>query len=117
MYVHTHHALVQLDPREPLSLTDAIGTRLRARSGTAWVTIDNDTQDRVLEPGDELLIASRARVLVSSLGGQASVELCEPRAARRRPFAAGAWIGRLAAALGLAQIRSLSGSVSAVTRA
>ena len=76
------HALLQLQTRQPLRLTDALGTRVRAMHGTLWVTIDHDPRDRILEPGESTVVDSRRPVLITALGNAASVSLC---AAKSRP--------------------------------
>ena len=76
MTIDLRRARIQLSGRQPLSLTNARGTRVRAVDGTSWVTIDHDRRDWVLEPGDELVVDSRARVLLTSLGRSATIDLC-----------------------------------------
>ena len=101
MRLDTRHALIELNAVQPLSLTDALGTRLRGVSGTTWVTVDNDAEEIVLSPGDEWVVASRQRVLVSSLHGNSSVDLSAP-SADDLPTHTGLWatgLGRLANAL------------------
>jgi len=94
MTIDLRHARVQLSSRQPLTLADARGSRLRALAGTAWVTMDGDSRDWVLEAGDELQLASDRRVLVMALGpAQATMELCTRR---DRP---GGWRARIAQAL------------------
>lgn len=77
MHLNIHQALVPLTSPVPLRLTAARGTRVRSLSGTLWVTIDGDLSDHMLEPGESVLIDSDAQVLVSPLGGTATVGLCE----------------------------------------
>lgn len=103
MTLDLSRARIQLSGRRPLTLTDARGTRLRAVDGTSWVTIDHDRRDWVLEPGDELVVDSAARVMLTSLGRDATIDLSAgtPRpAAPRRALAwlAQAWPGGTRAA-------------------
>ncbi|OYU98509.1 MAG: hypothetical protein CFE45_16230 [Burkholderiales bacterium PBB5] len=95
-HLHTHSAVLQLPAGQPLRMTRASGTRLHAAAGDLWVTIDGDTTDHVLAQGDSLLIASAEPVLITALGGRASVAVCSPRTRRlaglrgwTRPWAKG----------------------------
>jgi hypothetical protein len=77
MHLHIHQALVPLTSPMPLRLAGARGTRVRSLAGTLWVTIDGDLRDQVLERGEALVIDSDAEVLVSPLGGSATVGLSD----------------------------------------
>ncbi len=95
MTIDLRRARVRLSARQPLSLHDARGTRLRAVAGTAWVTMDHERRDWVLEPGDELVVDSAGAVLVMALGRQGTtIDLCT----EARPVAPG-WLDRLARVL------------------
>jgi hypothetical protein len=72
------HARVQLPADQLMRLTHARGTRLRAITGTSWITIDNDPRDLVLQPGEEWVVDAEQPVLVTSLGGVATVAVCAP---------------------------------------
>jgi hypothetical protein len=85
MHLDIHQALVPLLSPVPLRLVAARGTRVRSLAGTLWVTIDGDLEDRVLEHGESLLIDSDAPVLVSPLGGTATVGLCDQPQPAARP--------------------------------
>lgn len=88
------HALLQLPQRQPLRLTDALGTRVRAVSGTLWITIDHDPRDRILEPGQSTLVDSSQPVLITALGSPASVSLCAAKPGAGLVQQARAWMGR-----------------------
>ena len=75
MRIDAERTLIQMTERQALRLTDAQGTRLRAVAGTSWVTIDHDGRDLLLEPGDELLIASPQPVFASALSGCATLSV------------------------------------------
>lgn len=83
-------------------LDDACGTRVRCEAGTLWLTIDGQLDDLVLEPGESLLLRTRARVIVQALGGSA-------RVAMRTGLAPADCRGSLAQRL----VRALRGLVSA----
>jgi hypothetical protein len=96
------HARVQLPADQLLRLTHARGTRLRAIAGTSWITIDDDPRDVVLNPGDEWVVDAERPVLVTSLGGAATVAVCAPDAvegtARLAARRAAGWVARHARA-------------------
>ncbi len=78
------HIRIRVDALQPLTLTHAHGTRLRAVAGTMWVTVDHDSRDWVLEPGDEMVVESTQRVLVTPLGrGETTIDVCTPTRGRR----------------------------------
>ena len=106
MDVHTRHAQVQLNAHRSMSLIDAHGTRLRATSGTAWLTIDDDLRDLVLSPGEEWVVDSSHRVLVTPLGRETvELELSEadsaPDIGRPSEPSTPAWFDRMTRALHL----------------
>ena len=96
MAIEMQRGRIQLCHRQALSLSDARGTRLRAVAGTSWVTIDHDRRDWVLEPGDELLVDSAARVLLTSLGPHATVDIAADAPQRSPRTGPLAWLGRAA---------------------
>lgn len=68
---------------QPLVLTRARGTRVRAITGGVWATVDRDTRDWVLEPGDELVVESNERMLLTALGrDETTIDLRAPHARR-----------------------------------
>jgi hypothetical protein len=95
LQLHTRQARLNITERQPLRLTGAAGARLRSVDGALWVTIDHDPRDQVLMPGDSLTIASSLPVLVTALGGTATLSLCTPATA---PTAARHWWTRRAEA-------------------
>ena len=64
-------------------LPEARATHLCSASGTLWITIDHDTRDIVLEPGQCFVVQSAEAVTVSALSGPAVLDLrpAEARAA------------------------------------
>ena len=77
MHLHIHQALVPLTSPMALRLGGVRGIRMRSLDDTLWVTIDGDLRDQVLERGEALVIDSDAEVLVSPLGGSATVGLSD----------------------------------------
>lgn len=98
MWVHTVKIRLALENERIARLDQVRGATLRVRCGTAWITIDNDRRDIVLEAGDRFVIDTAQPVLLQSLGGEAVVDVLEPmrgRPAHSRP----GWAARLGTAL------------------
>ena len=84
-------------------LVNACNTRLTCLSGQAWITIDGDPRDIVLEAGEQFVIDSNRKVVVHPLRAGQPMELavdasaapCKPR--RRSGFAG--WLQAVQAAL------------------
>jgi hypothetical protein len=51
------------------------GVRLTVARGTAWLTIDGERRDVVLNPCDEFVIASDADVAVSAIAGPVEISV------------------------------------------
>ena len=66
-----------LEMGEVLSLDDAEGVRIQARTGTVWVTEEDDVEDHIIGPGDDLVIAKPGRTVVQALA-PASISIREP---------------------------------------
>ena len=67
---------VLLAPRQLHSVPDAAGVRIDCRSGSVWITLDNDPTDYVLEAGESFETDVHARALVYALGA-ARIDLTE----------------------------------------
>jgi hypothetical protein len=66
-------------PRNASSrLSNAAATRLHVVDGVAWITIDGDPRDIVLERGRSFDVDSDAEVIVFALGGPVAVEVHAP---------------------------------------
>ena len=63
--------VVEVQPRKLLRMRVAPGLRITGISGTAWVTVDGDPADVILEPGDTHSFGREGRALVQALGGEA----------------------------------------------
>ena len=74
-----------LDAGQVVSLDDAEGTRILARSGTVWVTEEGSLKDYIVGPGDALIVAHGGRTVVQAL--QASwISIGEGRGAANDPY-------------------------------
>lgn len=71
MNVHTHNDPLPLQRNDVLRLGDAWGLQLASAGGTLWITVDGDSRDIVLKPGQSVRIDSHADTLVSTLSGPA----------------------------------------------
>lgn len=58
---------LSLAKRTIFTLPDAAGVRIECRSGSVWVTLDNDPRDVVLAPGERFEGDQHRRMLVSAL--------------------------------------------------
>jgi len=59
--------MIALEAGEVVSLDDAQGTRILARSGTVWVTEEGEGRDHIVGPGDALIVARPGRTVVQAL--------------------------------------------------
>jgi hypothetical protein len=59
--------LLSLEAGQVVTLDDAQGTRILARSGTVWVTEEGETRDHIVGPGDALVVVRPGRTLVQAL--------------------------------------------------
>jgi len=107
MWINTPGARLALNERRALRRGDARGTRLRAVSGSVWITIDHDPRDIVLDTGEDFVIDTRRGLVVLPLGERATIDVCSdattPSPARaivsatRQPATATPWHRRVEA--------------------
>lgn len=79
MIVHTTATCLTLLPGQFTRLQLRAGTRLRGLRGTAWLTVDNDPLDIVLDPQDEWVAQRDGQLLACALraDGRAVLQLDE----------------------------------------
>lgn len=77
MNARTELPALEISPRSPLRLRVDTGRHLSAVAGTAWVTIDGDLRDIILEPGDTHAFERPSRVMVQAMGGDARITIEE----------------------------------------
>ena len=58
---------ISLSKRAIFTLPDAAGVGIECRSGSVWVTLDNDPRDIVLAAGERFTGGEHRRALVSAL--------------------------------------------------
>jgi len=52
---------------EVLTLDDARGVRIQARTGSVWVTEEANLRDHILGPGDALVVTRAGRTLIQAM--------------------------------------------------
>jgi hypothetical protein len=67
MTLNLDRPTLALDPGQVVTLDDAAGSRLSARSGIVWVTYEGSMKDVILGPGESLVIAQDGRTVVQAL--------------------------------------------------
>ncbi|HEX4331908.1 MAG TPA: DUF2917 domain-containing protein [Usitatibacter sp.] len=67
MQLDLRKPLVSLDTGEVFTLQDAEGTSILARTGTVWVTEEGSTEDRIIGPGEAVVVAHAGRTVVQAL--------------------------------------------------
>ena len=67
MTLNLHFPVLALEPGQVMTLEDAAGTRIEARSGTVWVTEEGDSVDHIVAPGETLVVTHDGRTLVQAL--------------------------------------------------
>lgn len=72
---------------EVVTMDEAQGTRIAARSGTLWVTEEGYGSDEIVGPGEALVVTHGGRTVVQALN-DASVALRPPVAANDESDAA-----------------------------
>lgn len=73
--------MLKLAHRDLHSLPDAAGVQIRCQSGSIWVTLDHDTRDIVLDPGQSFSTPEHRRAIIFALE-PARVSLEDPRDGR-----------------------------------
>jgi hypothetical protein len=59
--------VIALKAGQVLTLDDAAGTRILSRSGTVWITEEDDGNDHIVGPGDALIVARGGRTVIQAL--------------------------------------------------
>jgi hypothetical protein len=78
MLLTTHLPELRLADGQVARLQRAAGTRLEARDGHLWITLDGDLDDRVLDAGDAWTVPNAGDVIVSAFRGDAILVLRTP---------------------------------------
>jgi hypothetical protein len=75
MQLTTDHVTLNLAGNHCARLVRARDTRVQVAAGVAWLTIDGQLRDIVLERGETFVVDSNEEVVVFALEGPAAVEL------------------------------------------
>ncbi len=67
MQLNVKAPVLALAAGQILTLDDAAGLRILARSGTVWVTEEGNPDDHIVGPGDTLIVAHPGRTLVQAI--------------------------------------------------
>ena len=76
MQVNLRKPELPLDAGEVLTLDDANGTRILARTGTVWVTEEGGSEDHFVGPGHLLIVTRPGRTVVQAIR-PSRIALCE----------------------------------------
>jgi len=60
--------MIELAHRDLHSVPDAAGVQIRCQAGSLWITLDHDTRDIVLDPGQSFSTPEHRRALIFALG-------------------------------------------------
>jgi hypothetical protein len=85
MRLDTRQARLDLHPEHLATLTQACRARIACLAGTAWITIDGDPRDVVLDRGESFVVDSNANVVVAAIHGPASVVVSAPLSRNAAP--------------------------------
>lgn len=58
---------VRLDKRATFEIADASGVHVACSEGALWLTLDHDTRDIILAPGESFITTEHRRALVYAL--------------------------------------------------
>ena len=67
MNLNLEAPVLALEAGQILTLDDAVGLSILARSGTVWVTEEGSPSDHIVGPGDTLIVARPGRTLVQAM--------------------------------------------------
>ena len=67
MELRAQAPVLSLAAGEVLTLDDARGIRIHARTGTVWVTEEANLRDHVLGPGEALVVSRAGRTVIQAM--------------------------------------------------
>ena len=67
MRVETREPILALDAGQVLTIEDAAGRRISARSGAVWITEEGDPKDHIVESGSSRIVVHGGRTVVQAL--------------------------------------------------
>ena len=84
MQLNIQAPMLALAEGQVLTLDDAAGLRILARSGTVWITEEGSPRDHIVRAGDTLIVARGGRTVVQAIAA-AWVSLAEGEPAANDP--------------------------------
>jgi len=87
MQIELTQANIALEAHHAMSMTDAIGVQVECRTGQVWLTMDGDSRDIFLAPGDAHSIKRNGLTLISAI----EPSLVHVQLPRARPAAWKRW--------------------------
>lgn len=94
MNIVMNGSVVALDRWQRLALVDAAGAVAQVQTGRLWITMQDDTRDMFLAPGETMVIERNGLTLVQA-EEPAMLVLTEPRRTRAVRDVLRAWASRL----------------------
>ncbi|MEO6279534.1 DUF2917 domain-containing protein [Roseateles sp.] len=82
MLIDVPHTRLLLQRGQTSRLPEARAAHLCSAEGTLWITLDHDSRDIVLEPGECFIVPNDRGVTISALSSRAVLDL---RPAETRP--------------------------------
>jgi hypothetical protein len=70
----------ELQPHQSARLQPGRERTLRVRGGHVWLTVEGEREDRILVSGESIVLGADADVVVSAMGGPASMHASEAAA-------------------------------------
>jgi len=67
MELHIKAPLLALEPGQVVSLDDAAGKRISAKSGLLWITEEGSRKDHIVRQGDAHIVRHAGRTVVQAL--------------------------------------------------
>jgi hypothetical protein len=67
MELHSNAPVLALQAGEVVTLEDARGTRIQARTGTVWVTEEANPEDRIVGPGEAIVVSRDGLTVIQAL--------------------------------------------------
>ena len=67
MELNVPHPVLALEPGQVLTLDDAAGVRVTARSGIVWITEEGSEKDHIVASGEDFVLRRGGRTLVQAL--------------------------------------------------
>jgi DUF2917 family protein len=67
MELHTSNPVLALEPGQVVTLDNAAGRRISAKSGLLWITEEGSSRDHIVRTGDAHIVRRAGRTVVQAL--------------------------------------------------